>query len=59
MGRLVHTVAACVETGVRKGDAETLALGLWSAVHGCVSLLIAQPSFPWPDDREALIDNIG
>ena len=57
-GHMVDAVAACVETGVLKGDPETLALGLWSAVHGCVSLLIAQPSFPWPDDREALIDNI-
>ncbi|MGI5287963.1 TetR/AcrR family transcriptional regulator [Nonomuraea polychroma] len=55
---MVDAVAACVETRVIEGDPEELALGLWSAVHGCVSLLIAQPSFPWPRDREALIDHI-
>ncbi|MEU6714277.1 TetR/AcrR family transcriptional regulator [Nonomuraea sp. NPDC046802] len=55
---MVNAVSACVETRVFEGDPEELALGLWSAVHGCVSLLIAQPSFPWPRDREALIDHI-
>ncbi|GAA3227101.1 TetR/AcrR family transcriptional regulator [Nonomuraea helvata] len=55
---MVNAVSACVETRVLEGDPEELALGLWSAVHGCVSLLIAQPSFPWPRDREALIDQI-
>lgn len=55
---MVNAVSACVETRVLEGDPEELALGLWSAVHGCVSLLIAQPSFPWPRDREALIDHI-
>jgi AcrR family transcriptional regulator len=55
---MVRAVAACVEAGVLRGDPETLALGMWSAVHGCVSLLIAQPSFPWPRGREALIDHI-
>ncbi|NRQ35467.1 TetR/AcrR family transcriptional regulator [Nonomuraea sp. NN258] len=55
---MVETVARCVEERVLEGDPETLALGLWSAVHGCVSLFIAQPSFPWPADQEALIDHI-
>ncbi|WP_219464160.1 TetR/AcrR family transcriptional regulator [Nonomuraea rhizosphaerae] len=55
---MVGAVAACVETGVLRGEPEKLALALWSAVHGCVSLFIAQPSFPWPDDREALIDTV-
>ncbi|MEV0383059.1 TetR/AcrR family transcriptional regulator [Nonomuraea sp. NPDC050643] len=55
---MVRAVTACVETRVLEGDPEELALGLWSAVHGCVSLLIAQPSFPWPRDQEALIDHI-
>ncbi|MEU0571941.1 TetR/AcrR family transcriptional regulator [Nonomuraea sp. NPDC005983] len=57
-GHMVDRVAACVATGVLQGEPEALALGLWSAVHGCVSLLIAQPSFPWPEDREALIAHI-
>ncbi|MFG3442338.1 TetR/AcrR family transcriptional regulator [Nonomuraea sp. NPDC047897] len=57
-GHMVDAVAACVRTGVLRGDPETLALGMWSAVHGCVSLFLAQPSFPWPGDREALVDHI-
>ncbi|MBB6349759.1 MAG: TetR family transcriptional regulator [Nonomuraea muscovyensis] len=57
-GHMVDAVAACVRTGVLRGDPELLALGMWSAVHGCVSLFIAQPSFPWPGDREALVDHI-
>ncbi|SDK90668.1 TetR/AcrR family transcriptional regulator [Nonomuraea jiangxiensis] len=56
--QMVNAVAACVETRVFEGDPEEVALGLWSAVHGCVSLLIAQPEFPWPRDREALINQI-
>ncbi|MEU7002415.1 TetR/AcrR family transcriptional regulator [Nonomuraea sp. NPDC046570] len=55
-GHMVAVVSACVETGILRGDPETLALGLWSAVHGCASLLIAQPSFPWPDDLDAFAD---
>ncbi|WP_424531766.1 TetR/AcrR family transcriptional regulator [Sphaerisporangium viridialbum] len=55
-GHMVDAVSACVEAGVMRGSPETLALGMWSAVHGLVSLLIAQPSFPWPDDLDALID---
>ncbi|GAA2879799.1 TetR/AcrR family transcriptional regulator [Nonomuraea rubra] len=55
---MVNAVSACVATRVLEGDPEELALGLWSAVHGCVSLLIAQPAFPWPRDREALLDHV-
>lgn len=51
---IVTAVSACVETGVLRGDPQDLALAMWTAVHGCASLVIAQPSFPWPDD---LIDN--
>ncbi|GAA3823874.1 TetR/AcrR family transcriptional regulator [Sphaerisporangium flaviroseum] len=54
---MVDAVTACVAAGVLRGDPETLALGMWSAVHGCVSLLIAHPSFPWPDDLDAFIDH--
>lgn len=54
---VVDAVSECVPAGVLRGDPRTLALGLWSAVHGCVSLLIAQPSFPWPEDLDAFIDD--
>lgn len=51
-----RAVADCVEAGVLHGSPRALAVGLWSALHGCVSLLIAQPSFPWPEGVDALID---
>lgn len=57
-GHMVAVVTACVRAGVLRGDPETVTLALWSAVHGCVSLLIAQPAFPWPSDTEALIDAV-
>jgi hypothetical protein len=25
-------------------------------VHGLTSLLIAKPQFPWPEDRDAFVD---
>lgn len=54
---MVDAVRACVESGVLRGEPEQLALALWSSAHGSAALLIAQPSFPWPD-REAMIDMI-
>lgn len=55
-GHFERAVADCVEAGVLHGAPRALAVSLWSALHGCVSLLIAQPSFPWPEGVDALID---
>ncbi|MGW5703408.1 TetR/AcrR family transcriptional regulator [Amycolatopsis japonica] len=55
---LADATAACVRAGILRGEPEVLAMGLWSAMHGCVSLLIAQPGFDWPDEPEALIDTV-
>jgi len=38
-------------------DSYLVAIGLWASVHGVVSLLIAQPDFPWPD-HDALVDHM-
>jgi AcrR family transcriptional regulator len=38
-------------------DAYMVAIGLWAAVHGVVSLMISQPEFPWPD-IEVLVDHM-
>jgi AcrR family transcriptional regulator len=38
-------------------DPYLVALGLWAAVHGVVSLLLAHPDFPWPD-VDALVDHM-
>ena len=54
---LVDAVSACVKAGLLRGDPGRLALGLWSAVHGCVSLLIAQPAFPWHEDVDVFVDD--
>ncbi|MFI9558385.1 TetR/AcrR family transcriptional regulator [Nonomuraea endophytica] len=54
-GHMVAVVERCVESGVLRGDPRRLALTLWSSMHGCVALLLAQPGFPWPDVDE-LID---
>ncbi|MFB9904908.1 TetR/AcrR family transcriptional regulator [Allokutzneria oryzae] len=55
-GYMVDAVTACVESGVLQGNPETLALTMWTAVHGCAALLITQPALPWPDDVNEIID---
>lgn len=34
-----------------------VAIGLWVAVHGITSLVIAMPTFPWPP-LDDLVDHI-
>ncbi len=47
---LVEDVARGIDSGaLAPGDPFLVATGLWSAVHGITSLLIARPDFPWPD----------
>jgi AcrR family transcriptional regulator len=46
-----------VQRAFPNADALMAAIGLWAAVHGVVSLLIAQPDFPWPD-VDALVDHM-
>ena len=49
-GHLLEDVERCIEAGsIRAGtDPFLAAVGLWMAVHGTVSLMIAKPDFPWP-----------
>lgn len=54
---ILEGVQDCVRSGVLRGDPNNLALVLWTAAHGCASLLISQPSFPWPDDLDAFIQD--
>ncbi|SDW50737.1 DNA-binding transcriptional regulator, AcrR family [Amycolatopsis xylanica] len=56
MEHFVDNVAACVDDGVFQGDPRVLTASLWSAVHGCASLLIAQPLSHWPADTDAVIE---
>lgn len=58
-GRLVELVERCVETGAfARGDAFAISCGLWTAVHGVTSLLIAHPHFPWPPVDELVAQGI-
>ena len=54
-GYLVESVRTCLDVGIFEGEPVELALGLWAAAHGVAALLVAKPSFPWPD-RDAFID---
>jgi AcrR family transcriptional regulator len=58
LGHLIADVDAAISAGqIRSGDTAVVASGLWMAVHGITSLLIAKPDFPWPD-RQQLIDHV-
>ena len=46
---LVDGVAACIAAGVaRPGDPFRIAIDIWAALHGTVSLRRATAGFPWP-----------
>ncbi|MCK2258259.1 TetR/AcrR family transcriptional regulator [Crossiella sp. S99.1] len=57
-GYMVDAVTACVATGALHGEPRRLALSLWSAMHGCASLLINQPSLPWPGDLDEFVNEV-
>jgi AcrR family transcriptional regulator len=56
---LVEAVARCVDAGaLPKGSKPfSVALELWSVVHGLTSLVISKPMFSWPD-VDALSDHL-
>jgi AcrR family transcriptional regulator len=48
-GRLVAAVQACIDSGcARPGDAAFMAVNVWVALHGIVSLRTSRPNHPWP-----------
>lgn len=56
--RVVSATQRCIDEGAFvKGDAFTIACGLWIGVHGITSLFISKPTFPWPD-KDELIDHV-
>lgn len=56
---LVQLVQRAIDAGaLRPTDPLQAAIGLWATAHGLTSLLIAHPGFPWPEDREQLIDRV-
>lgn len=55
---MTEAVSACVDSGLLHGEPQALTLQLWSAVHGAVSLIIAQPHLPWPADLDQFITDV-
>jgi AcrR family transcriptional regulator len=48
-GRLIAAVQACIDVGAaRQGDASLIAVNVWVALHGIVSLRISRPNHAWP-----------
>jgi AcrR family transcriptional regulator len=48
-GRLVGAVQSCIDAGsARPGDAAFMAVNVWVALHGIVSLRTSRPRHPWP-----------
>jgi AcrR family transcriptional regulator len=48
-GRLVTAVQACIDAhAVRPGDASVMAVNIWVALHGIVSLRTSRPNHMWP-----------
>jgi len=46
---MAAAVTAAMRAGqIHEGDPAVVTVGLWAAVHGITSLLIAKPHFPWP-----------
>jgi AcrR family transcriptional regulator len=55
---MVAAVTTAMRAGViHEGDPRVVTVGLWAAVHGITSLLIAKPDFPWPP-LEAVINQV-
>jgi len=48
-GRLVTAIQACVDVGyARQEEASVMAVNVWVALHGIVSLRTSRPHHPWP-----------
>ena len=56
---LVESVQRCLDAGaLRPGDPLQISIGLWVLVHGVTSLLLAAPTFPWPNEPGELVDRL-
>jgi AcrR family transcriptional regulator len=50
---MVEAVSRAMGAGlIADADPAVVTIGLWAAVHGLTSLLIAKPNFPWPPIEE-------
>lgn len=57
-GLLVEMVQHCVDARrFRKVDAFVASIGVWTALHGLVSIRISSDNFPWPD-WDTVVDHV-
>ena len=55
---LVDAIRRCMDAGaIPQTNPFFIAVGMWIAVHGLTSLLIAKPDFEWPD-VDGLVDHL-
>jgi len=59
LDHLVAAVQPCVDAGVMRGDVRELTLGIWAAMHGCVTLMLSRPELPWGRDPSAFAEHVG
>jgi len=58
-GFLVDGIAACMHAGAAPpGDPTRVAVNVWTALHGMVSLRASLPAFPWPPLERQLDDTL-
>jgi AcrR family transcriptional regulator len=55
---LAHSIQRCQQAGAARAldDPLSLAVLVWTALHGLVSLRIDRPSFPWPASLDEMAD---
>jgi AcrR family transcriptional regulator len=55
---LAHSIQRCQQAGVARAgdDPLNLAVLVWAALHGLVSLRLDRPQFPWPAPLDETVD---
>ena len=55
---LAHSIQRCQQAGVARAgdDPLNLAVLVWAALHGLVSLRLDRPNFPWPAPLDETVD---
>jgi AcrR family transcriptional regulator len=58
LGKAIADVQAAMAAGqIERRDPATVALVLWTGVHGLAALMLSLPGFPWPQ-RHALLRSV-
>jgi hypothetical protein len=49
---LVDAVALCLPPRRRDRDRRSAAIGIWTGLHGFITLATTRPGLSWPDDSD-------